>query len=78
MQHTRRINDRCPNCRLEPFRYEEKVDLGREIELMRKKEMERMKKENIFKCLVAGCSFEGKYHSMIVHRKSKHSEERID
>ena len=37
-----------------------------------------MKKENVFKCLVEGCNFEGKFHAMSKHRRSKHFDEKID
>jgi hypothetical protein len=42
------------------------------------REKTRMKKENVFKCLVEGCGFEGKYHTMEYHRKSRHYDEKID
>ena len=76
--HTRRIENRCPHCRLSPYEFQEEEGLDLEIRVLRNQAKDQMKKENTFKCLVEGCSFEGKYHAMVVHKKSRHFEERID
>ena len=49
--HLRKINNRCPYCRLTPFGYLEEKGLQGLVELDKKKEEEFLIANKMFKCL---------------------------
>ena len=68
----KKIENKCPYCRLEPFEYVKEEYLEKLVELDKKKEEDTMIEKSVFSCLVEGCNFKGKYHKMDLHRRTFH------
>lgn len=76
--HIDKIKNKCPHCRNEPFKYSQEEVLGNFLAEINREEWETLGKEQIHKCKITGCQFEGNYVSMLKHRKKSHSKLTIE
>ena len=75
--HVKKIHNRCPYCRLEPFEFRVDKFLDELSQVDKKKEEDHLISTATFNCLVPGCAFQGRYHQMDLHRRRQHRQENL-